>query len=441
MGQRAILHYSLLLWGMFTAQTVSSIIFFFPIWLISFLAASRNTNENFDIIDMFWFINQVAFFNAPLQALNESTNGNLFQFGVNVIYGKAERVAHYQQDQILAFVAIIVISCIVNAIVLPKSSFIAKSKNFRFSAPFNLLLFLVVLSTSINIYAQGGFENILAPRLEKERNEGASLFIIFQSANLVFIYVFAISIRASTLRFRYLWIIFIYSILLLFYNPFNASRFSIIQAHLPVLVIFIPQILKFKRMATTLILGLVFIMPILSETTRHGTLAELSLEKFRSTNALSFLDQGTNLLHLVDMVERRGNAFGESTLGIILFFIPRAIWPEKPISVALVIGEELYGSGLTGTQNLSGPIIADLYLDFGFFGVLFGSYLVALLFRAYIKISPSIAGVPILMLYGMSVLPILTRGGIVGVAAVTLLPLLIFFALFKSSLLAKTENW
>ena len=58
--------------------------------------------------------------------------------------------------------------------------------------------------------------------------------------------------------------------------------------------------------------------------------------------------------------------YGKQLLGALLFFIPRSIWPSKP-----------FGSGYTvftafnnPFSNVSCPLIAEGYINFGLFGII-----------------------------------------------------------------------
>ena len=68
----------------------------------------------------------------------------------------------------------------------------------------------------------------------------------------------------------------------------------------------------------------------------------------------------------LDLVSQMGSFKGKQLLGAMLFFIPRSIWPSKPI-----------GSGATiaiyqrqSFKNISCPIIGEAIINFGIIGVI-----------------------------------------------------------------------
>ena len=68
----------------------------------------------------------------------------------------------------------------------------------------------------------------------------------------------------------------------------------------------------------------------------------------------------------VQRAERRGHTMGRQTTGALLFFVPRSQWPSKPLDT----GAELTGEAGLVYTNVSAPLWAEAYLDFGFLGVI-----------------------------------------------------------------------
>ena len=64
-------------------------------------------------------------------------------------------------------------------------------------------------------------------------------------------------------------------------------------------------------------------------------------------------------------------------LGALLFFVPSSLWGSKPLATGIFLGNYLtthYGMWFT---NLSAPLVAESYLDFGFAGVVVYSVVLA----------------------------------------------------------------
>ncbi|WP_181446659.1 hypothetical protein [Streptomyces sp. NTH33] len=64
----------------------------------------------------------------------------------------------------------------------------------------------------------------------------------------------------------------------------------------------------------------------------------------------------------------RGHAYGRQLAGSVLFAVPRSVWPGKPMDTGVLIGQWM---GAANT-NLSSPVWAELWIDFGPVGMTAG---------------------------------------------------------------------
>jgi hypothetical protein len=90
------------------------------------------------------------------------------------------------------------------------------------------------------------------------------------------------------------------------------------------------------------------------------------------------------LANATEVVRLNGDTHGRQLLGALLFWVPRSIWSDKPLSSGQMVGESL-GYKFT---NLSCPLWGESYLNFGYTGVIvifmgYG-YLTQILQRRYI---------------------------------------------------------
>src|SRR5206468_2879912 len=66
----------------------------------------------------------------------------------------------------------------------------------------------------------------------------------------------------------------------------------------------------------------------------------------------------------------QGFAYGDNILATLLFFVPRALWPDKPNASSLSLGNYLMEHHSGWFENLSCPPFGDAYMDFGLVGAL-----------------------------------------------------------------------
>ncbi len=68
----------------------------------------------------------------------------------------------------------------------------------------------------------------------------------------------------------------------------------------------------------------------------------------------------------IRVVGEKGATFGGQFLGVLLFFVPRSVWPSKPTDTGILLAQD---RGYT-FSNLSAPLWAEGYINFGFVGVI-----------------------------------------------------------------------
>ncbi len=120
-------------------------------------------------------------------------------------------------------------------------------------------------------------------------------------------------------------------------------------------------------------------------------------------------DAAAEVAATANYVSLVGNTDGGELVGAVLFWVPRRIWPDKSIGTGYLLG---YFFG-TATPNLSAPLWAEGYIDFGWPGVILflmaAGYLSEALDRSWSeKTASGLVGVMVPLLAGYSF--ILLRG-------------------------------
>jgi hypothetical protein len=78
-------------------------------------------------------------------------------------------------------------------------------------------------------------------------------------------------------------------------------------------------------------------------------------------------------INTVSFVDDLGHAYGTYTLSGVLYFVPRSVWPEKERPASIDVAAR---RGYLFT-NLSLPLHAEMYLDFGPVGMALAMFLAA----------------------------------------------------------------
>jgi hypothetical protein len=80
-------------------------------------------------------------------------------------------------------------------------------------------------------------------------------------------------------------------------------------------------------------------------------------------------DSWANIYTSVEIVKVHGVQWGHQLLGALLFFVPSAVWSSKPLATGIFLADYLIVNYSMWFTNLSAPLVAEGYLDFGPLGV------------------------------------------------------------------------
>ncbi|MEX5237753.1 hypothetical protein [Kocuria arenosa] len=170
--------------------------------------------------------------------------------------------------------------------------------------------------------------------------------------------------------------------LLLLYavNPISTTRYVFGTAILAVLAAFgvYATLIRFRIMAAAAIAGMLTLFPL--------------ADRFRTSDARDFQTEGpvkaltsgdfdafAQLTNTLSYVADHGIAWGDQLVGVLFLWVPRSIWPGKPIDTGVELAEYM-GYKFT---NLSAPIWAELFINFGLLGALLGMGALGYLFRRW----------------------------------------------------------
>ena len=81
-------------------------------------------------------------------------------------------------------------------------------------------------------------------------------------------------------------------------------------------------------------------------------------------------DAWANIYTSIEMVARNGLSGGKQLAGALMFYVPSTWWSGKPLATGIEIGTFLMTFYTMWFTNLSAPLVAEGFLDFGYFGVI-----------------------------------------------------------------------
>lgn len=146
-------------------------------------------------------------------------------------------------------------------------------------------------------------------------------------------------------------------------SPMGMARFSTAAMYLPIMLVFSPIFRKKNMFVFMMVFGLLVMFPFLNLFRNFASDTELSFGINTEMFLEGHFDSYSSLLRAIkfDVV-----TYGNQLFGVLLFFIPRAIWPTKPIGSGAFLCDEL---GLS-FSNISCNFFAEGYVNFGFIGMI-----------------------------------------------------------------------
>ncbi|MCM8732549.1 O-antigen polymerase [Hephaestia sp. GCM10023244] len=403
--------------NLLTLKDKVALIVTLPMFFLVLLNVSRIKDKYFTVQDIISLLIYLFFVIEPLQMIDHGRIG---------VSGPVSRVVYTNVELVtassiaLVFYAIFIITT--NYLSNPK----VPIKIFLIEDKRSIFVFIsTVFAFSIFVWLKGGFSGVFASRYERlaelqsQTSENAIGALIMVCAGVITMGATILAaLTKPRLNLTLIYFIISISIVLICFNPFNTSRFALLSAYVPIVLVFTRGEIRAIAFYVASMIGVVVIFPILNITTRFGVggLAEHREEIATDILSIKFMDIYDLLAECVRYVNIHGHDYGEKLFANLVSFVPRVWWPEKPVIGGLDIGYEMFSNGIFGTANVSQMIAADGYMDFGFFGVSLVAVLVGIFVHTFVfKRRYIINGHNLFGYIFIAALPILLRGPLTAV--------------------------
>jgi hypothetical protein len=183
---------------------------------------------------------------------------------------------------------------------------------------------------------------------------------------------------------------------------YSSSRTNLLGLVIVNLVLFHHLFRKLKLRNLVLVFAAIILLSsaiVGIRNTRSDVYSRL-LENLRITNTIQNIVASrdladiTTVAHIVRYVEETGDLrLGETFVNLVTRFVPRSLWPNKPLNVGVEVSDLFYDEAL-GRRNDTGvppSIIAEMFWNFHIVGVIFGMLLFGAIIRTnyeYLRKSP-----------------------------------------------------
>jgi hypothetical protein len=175
--------------------------------------------------------------------------------------------------------------------------------------------------------------------------------------------------KAQSLRPRFIYALVTGLVLLYVVNPISSPRYVFGTVALAVLASLgaYATVNRARIMTAAAMAGMLFLFPA-ADAFRRTT--DTKVEAVGPVTALTTgdFDAFPQIVNTLSYVDAYGMSLGHQLLGVLLFWVPRSVWPGKPTGTGTVVAEHM-GYDFT---NISSPLWAELFIDFGWIGVVAG---------------------------------------------------------------------
>lgn len=179
--------------------------------------------------------------------------------------------------------------------------------------------------------------------------------------------------KADLRLFSRVMLVVVTVLLLLVVNPISSARYSygtVLLAMAAALGAF-SSLRKFRISATCAVLALLLIFP-LADAFRRSAVVDLKFAGPVSSLQTGDFDSFDQINNAVRFVETEGSLNGGQALGVVLFWVPRSVWPDKPTDTGVLLAQSR-GYAFT---NLSAPLWAEWFINGGWALLILGMMLV-----------------------------------------------------------------
>jgi hypothetical protein len=191
----------------------------------------------------------------------------------------------------------------------------------------------------------------------------------------------------------------------------------------------------FRLVSIGVLLALVCLFPY-ADWFRYGNVVESRGQSLASLLVRKMdYDSSVQLVTALAYVHEHGYTYGRQLLGAVAFFVPREIWPTKPIATGSILADYVH----LGQNNVSSPLWVETYIDGGYLLVATG-FVTLGFFSVWLQAkSPALSDAapwrPVLLAAIAAYLPIMLRGSLSSsISGLTLIVGL-------TCLLARRDHW
>ena len=248
----------------------------------------------------------------------------------------------------------------------------------------NVLLLISVLITVYNVIFVG-LENLFFRETSTEDGQSQIMFLItvnvFKNIQLFTAVLFLLRAK-SRWKIDFRTVIALVCFLISCF-PTGLSRYMAASFYAGLMIIVLEKSRKGRWFSLVILGGLVLVFPALNIFRYANNMSDMDIihtlkVAFENAYLEGHYDAHQMIISIHRYTQQIGYEFFGQIIGALFFFVPRSIWPSKPVGTGHTV---ISGLDQYFFTNVSAPLMGEFYIGFGVIGIILGAIFLGLLLK------------------------------------------------------------
>jgi oligosaccharide repeat unit polymerase len=327
----------------------------------------------YSLDDMFWVFSFIFMFIAPLL---QYLNNHFPWWGQTLITDEVLILSNISVMIFNLFYILIRKITLTTTQITKKEKGVIKNINFILSTGY-----IISVLVSLYIIQNVGFLNLFSRGTASLNLDQASMLIVSKSLRAFPFVTLIINLLYKNKHGKFYkkhQFITVAILFVLTHFPTGLPRYQIATVYIALFIVVFKNIKNKYLFKGLIFVGLLALFPLMGMFRSIG-ISMISGQQLLIPNPIDDLlkadyDAFSMLSRSIIYTDMKGLTFGKQLIGALLFFIPRRIWPSKPIGSGSMMAH-YFGWPFT---NASCPFIGEAYINFGALGILIFSISLAI---------------------------------------------------------------
>lgn len=301
----------------------------------------------------------------------------ILQYFSKTVFWSADKTSHNITLYFIADLFILLFLAVFGLTYNLRYKFLDKIKITNRRLKYPNLFYIIITGIHLLIFffllRSIGFPEMLFRFTNKLEDLGTSAGLIigkYVKALSIVIVVYLISDKKDKTKGKKIFILLNILLFSSIYFPTSAARFQIIAAYLGLILIISLKSNSKYNITLLFLIGLFIVFPSLEVFRNLKSFDQFDINNV-GTSINSAFNQGhydsyQMFVNCIYYITENSITWGKQLLGVLFFFVPRSVWPGKPIGSGASVAENLNLS----FDNVSMPIIGEAYINFGVLGII-----------------------------------------------------------------------